>query len=74
MFKLKRCPYCGSETVDVYVGRDSISSEVRCAKCGVRTLEYPSPEAAVQVWNRRSREAATEELVNWAITGGCRDE
>lgn len=59
-FKLKHCPCCGSEEVDL---RDTLVEQysmcytfkmVICKKCGIRTPAFKKVEDAVRCWNRRT--------------------
>lgn len=38
--ELKSCPFCGGKAVLLSSVFFSASAEVRCKKCGVRTIEY----------------------------------
>lgn len=57
--ELKSCPFCGGKAVLLSSVFFSASAEVRCKKCGVRTIEYKGWSysdavlLASQAWNRR---------------------
>lgn len=57
--ELKSCPFCGGKAVLLSSAFFSASAEVRCKKCGVRTIVYKGGNysdvvlLASQAWNRR---------------------
>ena len=60
MDKLKPCPFCGGDDLDVTVGtpdREGIPTLITCAECGAGgPWVYQSPmqsEDACNEWNRR---------------------
>jgi len=57
--ELKPCPFCGGKAVLFSGILFSASAEVRCKKCGARTMVYKGQNysdvvlLASQAWNRR---------------------
>ena len=57
--ELKPCPFCDGKAVLLSSVFFSASAEVRCKKCGARTIEYKGWNysdvvlLASQAWNRR---------------------
>ena len=60
--ELKPCPFCGGKAVLFSSVFFSADAEVRCKKCGARTMLYKSGNysdvvlLASQAWNRRESE------------------
>lgn len=60
--ELKPCPFCGGKAVLLSNIFFSASAEVKCKKCGVRTMVYKGGDysdvvlLASQAWNRRVEE------------------
>jgi len=56
--KLKSCPFCGSNDVELRDDDTGIvwehAFQVMCWECGVRTLYTQTQEKAVKMWNRRA--------------------
>jgi len=63
MTEPKNCPFCGSETIPIWVhenfdfkGKEHRNFYAVCSNCKARTGEYPSEEKAIEAWNRRHSE------------------
>lgn len=51
--ELKPCPFCGSQSVEIFRSDNLDSWRVSCNDCAVTTKEEMSEEIAITVWNRR---------------------
>ena len=60
MTDLKPCPFCGGDAIAV---GDTISDSpyIMCEYCGTQTVEYPSRDEAVELWNTRAHDPASFE-------------
>ena len=85
--KLKPCPFCGSEQVDIF---DSWAEQetkihwvnVECIDCGAQGASKKGNEAAIAAWNNRSTSlqkaypeifSVVSEYVNSSICLHCRE-
>lgn len=50
---LKKCPMCNGKAIIRVKGILFESSYVQCQKCGLRTAEYDSLDAARRAWNKQ---------------------
>jgi len=59
MDELKSCPFCGCADYGVhlqkiiYPNADFQRWTVMCEDCGAEISEFPTPEKAIEAWNRR---------------------
>ncbi len=53
--KLKPCPFCGSDNVDIYKHKNENKCVV-CYKCYSGSGNYMTDDLAVEAWNRRADE------------------
>ncbi|MEM9999970.1 MAG: Lar family restriction alleviation protein [Pseudomonadota bacterium] len=63
--KLKPCPFCLSEEVEIERISDR-SCVVQCVKCGGSTADFRYKEEAITAWNMRADDGAASN-VDWAI-------
>jgi len=73
MAELKRCPFCGSEELDIWQN-DCGNRFVVCLGCGASGRDERKADKAVEVWNRRYEEGVTfcGDCRWWDNTGKCK--
>lgn len=54
--RLKPCPMCGNESLDIWNSFPFDDYEcwcVKCPECGLELNDYPQEDDAIEAWNRR---------------------
>lgn len=57
MPELKPCPFCGNNFPKIYCSQVYESYYGYCSNCGVKTRKTDTKEEAIEVWNRRTKNA-----------------
>ena len=58
--ELKTCPFCGGEAEIFHSLFTAAEYYAMCNKCDARIGVYWTPREAVEAWNRRAKDGASE--------------
>lgn len=64
MTDLKPCPFCDGDAI-------AVGTYIMCEYCGTQTVEYPSRDEAVDLWNTRAHDPASFEAGEKAMREGA---